>query len=85
VLFRSINYYYTLRELLSTCEMMETETSSELSNRPSVYKKSAPRKTKEINDAVVVLRSAIFTRSGRDKDVTEGIGLLKYLNDIPPI
>lgn len=49
------------------------ETSSLVANPQMVYKKSAPRKTKEINDAVVILRSAIFTRSGRDKDVTEGI------------
>ena len=45
-----------------------------LTNRPMTYKKTTPRKTKEINDAVVVLRNAIFTPSGRDKDVTEGIG-----------
>mmetsp|Transcript_2436 Transcript_2436/g.2555 ORF Transcript_2436/g.2555 Transcript_2436/m.2555 type:complete len:356 (+) Transcript_2436:117-1184(+) len=50
------------------------ESTSLAPNRPMVFKKSsAPRKTKEINDSVVVLRNAIFTASGRDKDVTEGI------------
>eukprot|EP01041_Mallomonas_annulata_P011469 gene11469-23987_t len=44
-----------------------------LANRTMVYKKTVPRKTKEVNDTVIVLRNAIFTPSGRDKDVTEGI------------
>jgi len=30
-------------------------------------------KVKELNDSVAILRNAIFTSSGRDKDVTEGI------------
>ena len=38
--------------------------------------KFVPRETKVINDSVLILRNAIFTSGGKDKDITEGIAPL---------
>ena len=43
-------------------------------------KKTVARKTKDVNDSVIVLRSALFTPAGSDKNVAEGIApaFMKY-------
>lgn len=35
--------------------------------------KTVARKTKDVNDSIIKLREAIFTPSGADKDVSQGI------------
>lgn len=43
-------------------------------------KKSVARKTTDVNDSIIRLREAVFTSSGQDKDVTQGIApaFMKY-------
>jgi GNAT superfamily N-acetyltransferase len=69
---------------------MKANTGSGLKNRGGgksrqgggsvTVTKSVPRKTKDVNESVIILRNAIFTPTGADKDITEGIvpAFLKY-------
>lgn len=57
-----------------------TRTTASSSTHTVSTKRSKARATQAINDYIICLRSAIFTPTGKDKDVTEGISpmLLKY-------